>query len=105
MTSPQQTEKTGGQIEAEHLEWSRQQPAKGGCLFCPDFRPEGTCQEVQDACNEHRARVHPELSKKKRKRRPTYSGILVFSQNLTEDERAEVDQNRARRLRLLGISE
>jgi hypothetical protein len=96
-------ERTAGDIQAAHLAWSRAQPARGGCLFCPDFQPTGTCAEVQEACAEHRASVHPELSKKRRRRRHTFSGLTAFSQKLTQEESEEINENRARRLRLLGI--
>lgn len=102
-TEEKPREKTGGEIEAEHREWSQRQPARGGCLFCPEFQPEGTWSEIKTLTEEHRATVHPECRNRKRSRRPTFSGILAFSQNLTDEEREEIDANRAKRLRILGL--
>lgn len=94
------------QIDQEFRAWGLAQPTVGGCLFCPDFRPTGTGIEVKEACETHRMAEHPELANKRRRRRPhTNPAILVFRQNLTEEESAEIDASRRRRMRLLGIDE
>lgn len=79
-------------------------PTVGGCMYCPDFKPSGTCAEVKEACEQHRMAEHPELGRKKRYRRPHASpGVLSFRQLLTDEESREIDERRTKRLKLLGI--
>jgi len=95
--------KTAREIDDEHRAWALANPAIGGCLFCPKFKPRGTGAEVKELNLRHLEEKHPELVKLRRRRRPRRTGIIAFRQSLTEDESAEIDENRAKRMKLLGI--
>ena len=97
-------EKSAAEEKEAHLAWSLSQPAVGGCLFCPEFHPEGTYAEIIAACAEHRAELHPELKRKPRKRRGTVSGVMSFGQATTDEQYAEIQETREKRMRLLGIA-
>jgi hypothetical protein len=98
------TSKKVTQIDEEWRSWAMQQPTIGGCLFCPDFKPKGTGVEVKQASADHLATVHPELVGKRRsKRRRSNPAVIAFRQSLTEEESEAVDEERRRRLKLLGI--
>lgn len=98
------TGKKASEIDQEFLDWAVSQPAVGGCLFCPDFKPEGTGTEVRQANEVHLQTVHPELvAKKRRKRRRSNPNVIAFRQSLNEEESAAVDEERRRRMFQLGI--
>ena len=92
------------EIDGEFRTWAFAQPTRGGCLFCPEFQPQGTCEEIKAANENHLKSVHPELVGKKRKRRaranPT---VIAFRQSLTEEESNALDEKRRQRMFQLGI--
>jgi len=96
--------KKASEIDQEFKVWALSQPTTGGCLFCPDFHPRGTGDEIRAANEAHLQNVHPELVGKKRKRRkranPT---VIAFRQSLTDEESSAVDEERRRRMFQLGI--
>jgi hypothetical protein len=67
-------------IEAERLA----QPATGGCLWCPDFRPTGTLEQTRQACADHRAEHHPDAKSTRRKQRvmPMHHGSRPVGENI-----------------------
>ena len=106
MTAPK-TKPSGkkvSEIDGEHRSWALSQPAVGGCLFCPEFRPEGTGDDIRAANEAHLQSVHPELVGKKRKRRLRANpAVIAFRQSLTDEESNAVDEERRRRMFQLGI--
>lgn len=82
--------------------WSLTQPAVGRCLFCPEWSVTGTSEEVNGHLAEHRAQEHPETIGYRRRRRRG-SGKLNFRQTLTDEQNDEIEAERRRRMRLLGI--
>lgn len=91
------------QIDSEFRAWALSQPTTGGCLFCPDFRPQGTGNEVAAANADHLESVHPELVGKKRRKRRSSPAVISFRQALTEEESSALEEERRRRLFQLGI--
>lgn len=98
------TGKKASEIDGEFRAWALSQPTSGGCLFCPDYHPEGTGDEVAAANRAHLETVHPELVGKKRKRRTRANpAVIAFRQSLNAEESAAVDEERRKRLFQLGI--
>jgi len=77
-----------------------QQPAVGGCLFCPGWTAQGTVEEIEELSREHRTTVHPDL--KSARRRPR-ANLGRWRTHLREEDSLEVEEERRRRMRLLGI--
>lgn len=76
------------------------QPMTVYCALCPEWRAEGTSAEARAAAEAHRAEEHPEIINKRkivRKRRS-------FSQSMTEERQAEIEEERRKRMRALGIA-
>jgi hypothetical protein len=61
------------------------QPAVGGCIWCPDFRPEGTLKETSAASLAHREKHHPDARPKARRRRSRPMQTLVTNKSLDEN--------------------
>ncbi len=81
-------------------DWGLDMPTVGYCAFCPDWKIEGTALEVTEICREHRAELHADLPPPTRRRR---ANLRNWRATLNPEETLEVDRERARRLRLLGI--
>lgn len=81
-------------------DWTQDMPVIGYCAFCPDLKFEGTASEVAELSREHRATLHPDLPPPTRRRR---ANLRNWRATLNPSEVLEVDKERARRLRLLGI--
>jgi hypothetical protein len=73
----------------------------GYCAFCPDECFEGTAAEVADLAREHRAQAHPELLNWRRKGRR--ANLAAWRTTLNEQEAEDIEVERTRRMRLLGI--
>jgi len=70
------------------------------CVHCPEWKAEGTALEARAAAEAHRTEEHPELRNSRkivRKRRS-------FSQSMTEEREAEIEEERRKRMRALGIA-
>lgn len=80
--------------------WGQELHTVGYCAFCPDWKIEGTAGEVSARCKEHRDELHPDLPPPTRRRR---ANLRNWRATLNPSEVLEVDKERARRLRLLGI--
>lgn len=76
------------------------QPMKVYCALCPEFMAEGTAEETRAASAEHRSEAHPELTNKRRIVRKRRS----FSQSMTEEREAEIEEERRKRMRALGMA-
>lgn len=95
-------EKNLTQIAWDHRAWALEQPATGSCVLCPKWRVAGTAREVAEFSKAHRELHHPDL-KNSRRRRKTMGHLLVFRQHMSEAEVDEVEVERQRRMKLLGI--
>lgn len=84
---------------ADLLEWALAQDETARCMFCPDWLESGTAKEVHEAQRAHRQASHPELKQRRRQR----GGLRKFRTNLSEEQTAELAEERERRMRLLGI--
>jgi len=76
-----------------------QQPMTVYCGLCPGWSAEGTAQEARAASEAHRVDKHPELVGKRtivRKKR-------IFSQAMSADREAEIEEERRKRMRALGL--
>jgi hypothetical protein len=75
------------------------QPMTVYCSLCPKWEASGTAGETRAASQEHRAKKHPELARKGvvRKRRQ-------WSNAMTEEREAQIDEERRQRMRALGLS-
>jgi hypothetical protein len=69
------------------------------CAFCPKWQADGTAGEARAAAEQHRKEEHPETFKKHTVRRRR-----VFSQALTAEREAEIEEQRRQRMRSLGIA-
>jgi len=81
-------------------ETANAQPMTVYCALCPRWKAAGTAAEARAASETHRQQEHPELlSKRKivRKRR-------TFSQAMTADRAAEIEEERRKRMRALGLA-
>lgn len=98
-------EKNASEIDMDHMDWGMQQTTVGRCAFCPEFFIEGTGAEVRQALADHRARWHPEAQQHTRRRRQKRGdgSLYPIKQALSEQELAELEDERQRRMRLLGI--
>jgi hypothetical protein len=96
-------ELTATEIKKNHLEWAQKQPEIGLCVWCPDYRVEGPAEEVAQLNAVHRHGFHPELNGKRRSRRGKSNPGVAFRQNLTPEDVEEIDADRRRRARLLGV--
>lgn len=96
------TELTSTQMTQNHLAWAKQQPEIGRCAFCPEYRVEGTAEEVVKLNAEHHQTAHPE-KKWKPKRRGVQTQLLVLRQNLDETEVSDIEAERRRRAKLHGV--
>lgn len=89
------------QYLSEQLEaTANSQPMTVYCNLCPEWKAEGTAEEAREASAAHRSALHPELANKKkvvRKRR-------AFSQALTVERKEEIEEERRKRMRALGIA-
>jgi hypothetical protein len=74
------------------------QPMTVFCLHCPKWKATGTAQETRAASEAHRVEEHPELVGRKvaRKKR-------VFSQAMSAEREAQIEEERRQRMRALGI--
>lgn len=94
-------DKTPMQTLNENLQESADaQPMSVYCVFCPKWRATGTAAETRAAAEQHRRDEHPETFSKKQK---LIRRRRVFSQALTADRQAEIDEERRQRARLLGL--
>lgn len=82
--------------------WGQDSPITSYCSFCPDLKFEGPANEVAELCREHRAQEHPDLPPPTRRKRANLAG---WRSRLNEEEGAEVQVARTRRMRLLGIDQ
>jgi hypothetical protein len=69
-------------------------------MFCPEWEVRGTVEEIEVLAKEHRLVEHPEL--KPARRRPR-ANLGKWRSTITEEDSAEINEERAKRLRLLGI--
>lgn len=69
------------------------------CLMCPDWAATGTAGEARAASETHRKTAHPDLKPGKR----TVRKSRVFSQKMTAEREAQIDEERRQRMRALGI--
>jgi hypothetical protein len=76
------------------------QPMTVYCVLCPKFEFEGTAAEARAASEAHREREHPELLT----RRKIVRKKRMFSQAMTEEREAEIEEERRKRMRAFGIS-
>ena len=76
------------------------QPMLGGCALCPEWQAEGTAKEVREAQARHRQERHPETFRRKSKSRKS-----PYSRHMTAEREAEIEEDRKRRMRELGINE
>lgn len=76
------------------------QPMTVYCALCPEWRAEGTAEATRAASVAHRAEHHPELTNKRRIVRKRRS----FSQSMTEEREEQIEEERRKRMRALGIS-
>ena len=91
---------------ADLLAWSLRQPTVGRCLFCPELEPwTGTALEVRLQAEDHRATVHPEARRSRRRRPSSPPMRMSFNQQMDKDEETLVEDERRRRMKLLGISQ
>jgi hypothetical protein len=90
---------------ADLQDWAMRQPEVGRCLFCPEWVVEGTADEINLLLLEHRNQHHPEVCEGRRRRRPSRGLLLSFRQKLNEEQSEEIQIERSRRMRLLGISD
>lgn len=72
----------------------------GYCAFCPEWRIQGTAEEVASGSREHRMSEHPDLPPPTRRRR---ANLKNWRATLNEEETLEVERERSSRMRLLGI--
>lgn len=82
--------------------WGQDSLMTSYCAFCPGLKFEGTAREVAELCREHRAQEHPDLPPPTRRRRANLSG---WRSRLSESEGSEIQVERTRRMRLLGIDQ
>ena len=80
--------------------WGQESTTVGYCAFCPKWKIEGPHSDVVARAREHRLTVHPDLHPPKRRRRPSLS---TWRTTINKEESVEMEQERSRRLRLLGI--
>jgi len=76
------------------------QPMKVYCSLCPKWEVSGTVAETRAASEKHRAEEHPEIVNRRkvvRKRR-------MFSQAMTAEREAEIEEERRKRMRALGLA-
>ncbi len=71
------------------------------CAFC-DWQYAGTCIEGREAATEHRQTVHPDL-RPKRRPRAFRSSLTTFRQNLSKEDVEEIEVERQKRARLIGL--
>ena len=76
------------------------QPMTVYCALCPEWRAVGTASEARAAAEKHRAEEHPEILNKRKVVRKRRS----FSQAMTEERQAEIEEERRKRMRALGIA-
>lgn len=71
------------------------------CLLCPKWKATGTAAVTRAASEAHRVKHHPELagkSKVKVKKR-------MWSQAMTAEREAQIEEERRQRMRALGIGD
>lgn len=77
------------------------QPMKVYCQLCPN-RPvvgEGTAEQARLAAEQHRTAEHPDVADSKRVTRRRRG---VFSQAMTAEREAQIEEERRQRMRALG---
>lgn len=95
-------ERTPTQTLNEYLQASADaQPMTVYCSFCPKWSATGTAVTVRAQAEQHRRDLHPETFTKKQK---LVRRRRVFSQALTSERQAEIDEERRARMRSLGMS-
>jgi hypothetical protein len=57
----------------------------GGCIWCPDFKPQGTLAETSAACLAHRLEHHPHVKPRKHERRIVPMVTLAGGKTLDEN--------------------
>lgn len=75
------------------------QPMTVYCIHCPEWTATGTAKDTRKASEAHRTKTHPELKNGKtiaRKKR-------MFSQAMTAEREAQIEEERRQRMRALGI--
>ena len=91
---------------AELDAWYQTQLMTGRCAFCPELEIVGPAQEVREQMRDHLASEHPENLRKRRSHRARRNpAIMSFRQSLTDDEAFEIEEERRRRMKLLGQTE
>lgn len=97
-------ELTARELDEVHREWVDSLQMTVHCSFCPDWSATGTASEVRLVAREHRQTVHPEITiAPRRRRRPPSNPARISNRALSEQERDDVESERQRRMRLLGI--
>lgn len=76
------------------------QPMTVYCILCPKWSATGTAGETRIASINHRTENHPELLNPRRIVRHK----RVFSQKMTAEREAEIEEDRRQRMRALGIA-
>lgn len=76
------------------------QPLTVYCSLCPEWEFDGTTAEAQAEAAAHREREHPELLN----RRKVVRKKRMFSQAMTQEREAEIEEERRKRMRALGLS-
>lgn len=75
------------------------QPMTVYCALCPEWKAEGTAEETRKASVKHRSKKHPELTNKRRIVRKRSS----FSQSMTAEREEQIEAERRKRMRTLGL--
>ena len=80
--------------------WGQESETVVYCAFCPKWKIEGPAREVQELARAHRAEFHPDLPPPTRRRK---ANLGNWRTTITVAEGEELAEERAKRLRLLGI--
>ena len=73
------------------------------CMWCTEWSYVGTAAEGRERARKHRERKHPDAKVSRRRRKSIPARMKQVT--MTEQDKAEIDEERRRRMFLIGIDE